>query len=104
MELGLPWKNREVWERLASPFYNVEKITTPTLFMGGAVDWNVPIIGSEHMYQALRRLGRKTQLVVYPGQHHGISKPSYQKDRYERYLAWYGQYVKGETPKGRAAN
>jgi dipeptidyl aminopeptidase/acylaminoacyl peptidase len=104
VELGLPWKSREVWERLASPFYNVEKITTPTLFMGGAVDWNVPIIGSEHMYQALRRLGRKTQLVVYPGQHHGISKPSYQKDRYERYLAWYGTHVKGEPEKPRAAN
>ena len=95
-ELGLPWKNREVWERLSSPFYNVEKITTPTLYMGGAVDWNVPIIGSEHMYQALRRLGRKTQLVVYPGEHHGLRKPTYLKDRYERYLAWYGKYVKGE--------
>jgi dipeptidyl aminopeptidase/acylaminoacyl peptidase len=95
VELGLPWKNREVWERLSSAYYNVEKITTPTLYMGGAEDWNVPIIGSEQMYQALRRLGRKTQLVVYPGQHHGIRKPTYQKDRYQRYLAWYDTYVKG---------
>ena len=95
VELGLPWRNREVWERLSSAYYNVEKITTPTLYMGGAEDWNVPIIGSEQMYQALRRLGRKTQLVVYPGQHHGIRKPAYQKDRYERYLAWYDKYVKG---------
>src|SRR4029078_2613866 len=98
-ELGLPWKNREVWERLSSPFYNVEKIVTPTLYMGGASDWNVPIIGSEHMYQALRRLGRQTQLVVYPGESHAIRKPSYQKDRLERYLAWYGKYVKGEGAK-----
>lgn len=98
VELGLPWRNREVWERI-SPFYSVEKITTPVLYMGGAVDWNVPIIGSEHMYQALRRLGRTTQLVVYPGEHHGIRKPSYQKDRYERYLAWYAKYVKGEAEK-----
>jgi dipeptidyl aminopeptidase/acylaminoacyl peptidase len=96
VELGLPWRNREVWERLSSAYYNVEKITTPTLYMGGSEDWNVPIIGSEQMYQALRRLGRTTQLVVYPGQHHGIRKPTYQKDRYERYLAWYGKYVKGE--------
>lgn len=96
-ELGLPWRNREVWERISFPFYNVEKITTPTLYMGGALDWNVPIIGSEHMYQSLRQLGRTTQLVVYPGEHHGIRKPSYQKDRYERYLQWYGKHVKGET-------
>ncbi len=94
-ELGLPWRNREAWERVSSPFYNVEKITTPTLFMGGALDWNVPIIGSEHMYQSLRALGRTTQLVVYPGEHHGIRKPSYLKDRYQRYLAWYDKYVKG---------
>ena len=96
VELGLPWKAREVWERISSPFYNVEKITTPVLYMGGAIDWNVPIIGSEHMYQSLRALGRTTQLVVYPGEHHGIRKPSYQKDRYQRYLAWYGKHVKGE--------
>ena len=95
-ELGLPWRNREIWERISFPFYNVEKITTPTLYMGGAIDWNVPIIGSEHMYQSLRALGRKTELVVYPGEHHGIRMPSYQKDRLERYLAWYGKYVKGE--------
>jgi dipeptidyl aminopeptidase/acylaminoacyl peptidase len=102
VELGLPWKNREVWERLSSAWYNVEKITTPTLFMGGAEDWNVPIIGSEQMYQALRRLGRKTQLVVYPGQHHGIRRPTYQKDRFERYLAWYDKYVKGIPDKSAA--
>ncbi len=98
-ELGLPWRNRDVWERISSPFYNVEKIVTPTLFMGGALDWNVPIIGSEHMYQSLRKLGRTTQLVVYPGEHHGIRKPSYQKDRLERNLVWYDKYVKGVEKK-----
>ncbi|MGD8538665.1 MAG: hypothetical protein PVI66_08105 [Candidatus Aminicenantes bacterium] len=35
--------------------------------------------------------------MVYPGESHGIRRPSFQKDRYERYLAWYGQYVKGES-------
>jgi dipeptidyl aminopeptidase/acylaminoacyl peptidase len=66
--------------------------------MGGEVDWNVPILNSEHLYQSLRQLGRTTQLVVYPGQHHGIRKPSYQKDVLERYLAWYDKYVKGGSP------
>ncbi len=97
-ELGEPWKKREVWDRVSSAFYNVEKITTPTLIMGGEVDWNVPILNSEHLYQSLRQLGRTTQLVVYPGQHHGIGKPSYQKDVLERYLAWYDKYVKGGSP------
>ncbi|MFQ5703723.1 MAG: prolyl oligopeptidase family serine peptidase [Gemmatimonadales bacterium] len=92
-ELGLPWENAEAWERI-SPFNKVENIVTPTLIMGGESDWNVPIQNSEQLYQALKRLGRETQLVVYPGQPHGLRVPSYQKDRLERYLAWYDKYVK----------
>ncbi|MEM7357359.1 MAG: S9 family peptidase, partial [Acidobacteriota bacterium] len=97
LELGLPWENREAWERI-SPFNEVEKIVTPTLVMCGALDWNVPVQNSEQLYQALKRLGRETQLVVYPGEHHGIRTPSFQKDRLERYLAWYDRLVKGEAP------
>ncbi len=97
-ELGVPWKkeNREIWEKL-SPFNYVENVTTPTLIVGGEKDWNVPILNSEQLYQALKRLGRTTQLVVYPGEFHGIQTPSYIKDLYERYLDWYGKYVKGST-------
>jgi dipeptidyl aminopeptidase/acylaminoacyl peptidase len=98
-ELGLPWKNRALWEKI-SPFNDVEKIVTPTLVMGGDADWNVPINNSELLYQSLKRLGRTTELVVYPGEPHGLNKPTHMKDRLERYLAWYGQYVKGEAPAG----
>ncbi len=93
-ELGLPWEgdNRENWERI-SPFNKVGEVVTPTLVMGGEDDWNVPILNSEQLYQALRRRGVPTQLVVYPGQSHGIRVPSYQKDRYERYLSWYDRWV-----------
>ena len=95
-ELGLPWENAEAWERI-SPFNDVAKIITPTLWMGGSDDWNVPILNSEQMYMAMKRLGRQTQLVVYPGEHHGISKPSFVKDRLERYLNWLNKYVKKES-------
>lgn len=94
VELGLPWENAAAWEKI-SPFNKVDKITTPTLWIGGAADWNVPILNSEQMYQAMKRLGRETQLVVYPGEHHGIKRPTFQKDKYERFLGWYDKYVKG---------
>ncbi|MEX0649002.1 MAG: S9 family peptidase [Balneolaceae bacterium] len=94
-ELGLPWETPENWERI-SPFNDVANVTTPTLWMGGSDDWNVPILNSEQMYQAMKRLGRETQLVVYPGEHHGIRKPTFQKDRFERYLDWFDRYVKQE--------
>ncbi len=92
-ELGLPWENAELWEKL-SPFNQVANISTPTLWMGGSNDWNVPILNSEQMYQAMKRLGKDTQLVVYPEEHHGIRKPSFVKDRLERYLQWFDSHVK----------
>jgi dipeptidyl aminopeptidase/acylaminoacyl peptidase len=99
-ELGYPWENKAVWDKI-SPFYRIKNITTPTLFMGGDIDWNVPIIGSEQMYQALKSLGRTTELVVYPGEYHGLTTPSHLKDRLERNLAWYAHYVKGDSTPAR---
>lgn len=93
LEFGLPWENPERWVAL-SPFSKVEAITTPTLWMGGELDWNVPIINSEQMYIAMKRLGRETQLVVYPDEHHGIRRPTFEKDRLERWIAWFDHYLK----------
>jgi dipeptidyl aminopeptidase/acylaminoacyl peptidase len=93
-EIGLPWKTRDLWLKISYPFFQADKITTPTLFMGGEKDFNVPIIGGEQMYQALKSLGVDTQLVVYPGQFHGLTTPSYQRDRLERFLAWFDKYLK----------
>jgi dipeptidyl aminopeptidase/acylaminoacyl peptidase len=95
VEIGLPWKARELWLSLSSPFFDVEKVETPTLFLCGDKDANVPLLNSEQLYQALRRVGRvATELVVYPGQWHSIETPSYRKDRWERYLAWYDRYLR----------
>jgi dipeptidyl aminopeptidase/acylaminoacyl peptidase len=96
IELGHPWDHKEVWDRI-SPFYRVADITTPTLFMGGDLDANVPILGGEQMYQAMKTLGRTTELVVYPGEYHGFTVPSHIRDRLERYMAWYNHYVKGDS-------
>ncbi len=93
-ELGPPWENLDTWLRLSFPFLKANRIRTPTLFMCGEKDFNVPLLNSEQMYQALRSVGVDTQLVIYPGQYHGISTPSYRRDRLERYLAWYDKYLK----------
>ncbi len=95
-EIGQPWKdkNYEKYLKLSYPFLNADKIKTPTLFMTGEKDFNVPAIGSEQMYQALRSIGTPTELIIYPGQFHGISLPSFQKDRLERYRQWFDKYLK----------
>lgn len=92
LELGTPWENREAYERVSFPFLNAGKITTPTLFQCAEKDFNVPCNGSEQMYQALRSLGVKTRLIIYPDQHHGISIPSYLEDRMQRNLDWYNRF------------
>jgi dipeptidyl aminopeptidase/acylaminoacyl peptidase len=92
-ELGLPWEHPDLWMKL-SPFYRVDRIVTPTLVLGGDADMSVPISGGEQLYQALKRLGRDTELVIYPHESHAIRRPSFQQDRLERYLAWYDHYVK----------
>jgi dipeptidyl aminopeptidase/acylaminoacyl peptidase len=95
-EFGLPWESRELWDS-TSAFNHIQNVTTPTLFAGGEKDWNVPVQNSEQLYQALRRRGVTTQLVVYPGEHHGGWTMPHQKDYLERRLAWYDRYVKGKT-------
>lgn len=97
-ELGMPWKNPEAWLKVSYPFFKADRITTPTLFMGGERDFNVPIIGSEQMYQALKSNGVETQLVVYPGMFHGPTAPSHRYDIMTRYLTWWEKFVKPVVP------
>lgn len=89
MELGTPWEHRDVWDRNSYPFLHNERIITPTLFMAGDKDFNVPLLNSEQMYQALKSRGVRTRLIIYPGQFHGLTRPSFLKDRMERWLEWY---------------
>ena len=94
LELGMPWKSIEDYLRVSYPFFHADRIRTPVLFMCGEKDFNVPLINSEQMYQALRSIGVETQLVIYPGEFHGISTPSYLQDRAQRYLDWFGKRLK----------
>ena len=92
VELGRPWENAAAWARVSYPFYHNDRVTTPTLFMAGDKDFNVPLLNSEQMYQALRSRGIDTRLIIYPGQFHGLTRPSFLKDRMQRWLAWYAAH------------
>ena len=95
-ELGYPWKdnNVEKYLKLSYPLLHADRIKTPTQFMVGEKDFNVPAAGSEQMYQALRSLDVPTELLIYPNQFHGFTQPSFIKDRYERYFTWFDKYLK----------
>ena len=99
VELGRPWEHMDVWLRSSYPFYHADRIKTPTLFMAGDKDFNVPLLNSEQMYQALSSVGVKSGLIIYPGEHHGLRRPSFLKDRMDRWLAWYAGQKAPEPAK-----
>ncbi len=94
LELGTPWGNTDAYLLNAYPLLHADQIKTPTLFLCGDRDFNVPLLNSEQMYQALRSLGIDTQLIIYPGEFHGLDVPSYVQDRMQRYIDWYGKYLR----------
>ena len=93
-ELGVPWKAQDAYLRLSDPFLHADRISTPTLFYCAEKDFNVPCLGAEQMYQALRSRDVPTRLVIYPGENHALSVPSYLRDRLERQLEWNDRYLK----------
>ncbi len=95
LELGAPWTETEAYVRNSYPFLHADRISTPTLFQCAEEDFNVPCLGAEQMYQALRSRNLPVQLVIYPGENHGLTVPSYLRDRLERNLAWYDRFLRG---------
>ena len=98
-ELGLPWKSREPWLKVSYPFFQADRIKTPTLFMGGTSDFNVPLVAGEQMYEALQILHVPSALIVYPQQFHGFTRPTYIRDRYQYWFNWYDKWVLGKNVK-----
>ncbi len=101
-EFGPPWKAFDKYVKVSYPFLHADRITTPTLFLGGERDFNVPVQGGQQMYQALKSLGIDTQLIIYPDQFHGLTRPSFIRDRLERYVAWYDKYLKPASASSKA--
>lgn len=94
-ELGVPWENHDKYA-VVSPLLRAGNVTTPTIFLGGRIDWNVPILNAELFYQALQIQGIDSQLVVYPGMHHGGWTEAFDKDYLRRIVDWFDNYVAGK--------
>lgn len=94
-EMGAPWRTTDRWLKVSYPFFHADRIRTPTLFLGGDKDFDVPLAGGEQMYQALRTLAVPAELIVYPGEYHVLTRPSFLVDRFRRYLDWMAKYLGG---------
>lgn len=92
-ELGKPWLNTQIYLKLSYPLMKANKIKTPTLFMCASLDFNMPCIGSEQLYQALKSQNIPTQLIIYPEQYHTLDRPDFQIDRLQRFKDWMDLYL-----------
>ena len=89
---GPPWELPELYvER--SPLFEVERVTTPTLLFHGTEDTAVPTSQSWEWYRAMHAVGKApVRLLLFPGEPHGLQKPSHQRRKLVEELAWFDQY------------
>jgi dipeptidyl aminopeptidase/acylaminoacyl peptidase len=93
---GPPWARPEVYRR-TSPTYQLHNIRTPTLIHVGARDERCPPGHSRMLYRALKEYElAPVELLVYPGEPHGLSKYSSRKAKMTWDLAWFDKYLRGK--------
>ncbi len=71
----------------------IKNAKTPMLIIVGDRDGECPAPQSFEMWHALRAEGVKTQLVVYPNEGHGFTNPQHIRDRMEREVRWFAEYM-----------
>jgi dipeptidyl aminopeptidase/acylaminoacyl peptidase len=92
---GEPWSNVANFEayRDHSPLSFVKGVTTPTLILHGEADVRVPTSQGYELYNALKRQGVVTKMVVYPRTPHGPREPKFLLDIMHRHLEWLDRYL-----------
>jgi dipeptidyl aminopeptidase/acylaminoacyl peptidase len=72
----------------------IKQVKTPTLVLVGERDGECPAPQSYEFYHALKTLGVKTEMVVYPNEGHSFHTPAHQKDVLLRMIAWFNENLK----------
>ncbi len=89
----------ELWRQ--SPMARVAELRTPLLILQAEEDRNCPPGANEQLFVALKALGRETEYVLYPEEHHEMKnygRPDRRIDRMERHLAWFDRHLRRRRP------
>ena len=76
-----------------SPVMHASKARTPTLLTAGARDRCTPAGQAREFYQALNSHGVDSELVIYPGEGHGVSRFPAITDYLTRLVTWFEKYM-----------
>lgn len=96
---------REIWHRgppysrtsyyiKKSPVFYVKNAVTPTIIFCGEEDKRVPLPQSREMYFGLRWRGVPTELIVFPGEPHGLRRPAHQLYKMQKEFEWMERYIR----------
>ena len=71
-------------------------ITTPTLVIHAEEDWRCPVEQGARLYVELKRRGVPTELLLFPGEGHELSRsgrPRHRLARFEHVLRWWARWL-----------
>jgi dipeptidyl aminopeptidase/acylaminoacyl peptidase len=89
--------------RQRSPVHRAERIRTPTLIVHSEEDWCCPLEQAQRLYVALKLQGVPTEMVLFPGEGHELSRsglPSHRIARYEAILEWLRRWMEKGAGNG----
>jgi len=92
---GTPWSDPEVYAK-TSPMTHINDAVTPTLIQHGEFDRRVPVPNAYELYQGLQDVGVPTELIIYKGFGHGITKPKERLAAVWHNWQWFARWVWGE--------
>ncbi|MGO3022025.1 MAG: alpha/beta hydrolase family protein [Brevibacterium sp.] len=81
-----------------SPLAHAPQVGTPTLVMHSELDLRCPLEQAQQYYAALQRAGVDTEMLIFPGENHELSRagqPRHRRQRFEAILDWWDRYLSG---------
>jgi dipeptidyl aminopeptidase/acylaminoacyl peptidase len=87
---GTPWElTTRYFEN--SPFFYLDRVTTPLLIARGTED--AISSGSGAVFTSLQRLHKPVELIEYEHEDHVVQRPANVIDLWERRIEWLGRYL-----------
>src|SRR5690606_22490191 len=81
-----------------SPLAHAPQVGTPTLVMHSELDLRCPLEQAQQYYAALQRVGVDTEMLIFPGENHELSRagqPRHRRQRFEAILDWWDRRLSG---------
>jgi dipeptidyl aminopeptidase/acylaminoacyl peptidase len=83
-----------LWQ--ASPLAHADDIAMPLLIIHSEQDWRCPVEQAQRMFVALKNRGAETEMLLFPGEGHELSRsgrPRHRLQRFEAILDWWGRHL-----------